>query len=49
MALLSVVRWPAAAIALVATGMGAVLAEILTDTGLQRMLDGDVFGWAAGS
>jgi hypothetical protein len=37
------------AIVLVAiTGMGAVLVEILTDTGLQRMLDEDVFGRAYG-
>ena len=47
MPLLAVAHWPAAAIALVAaTGMGAVLVEILTDTGLQRMLDEDVFGRA---
>ena len=31
-----------------ATGMGAVLVEILTDTGLQRMLGEDVFGRAYG-
>jgi MFS family permease len=49
MPLLAVVRLPAAAIALVAaTGMGAVLVEILTDTGLQRTLDEDVFGRAYG-
>ena len=49
MPLLAVVPVPAAAIALVAaTGMGAVLVEILTDTGLQRMLDEDVFGRAYG-
>ena len=49
MPLLAIVGWPAAAIALVAaTGMGAVLVEILTDTGLQRMLDEDVFGRAYG-
>jgi MFS family permease len=49
MPLLVVVHWPVAAIALVAaTGMGAVLVEILTETGLQRMLDEDVFGRAYG-
>jgi MFS family permease len=49
MPLLAVAHWPAVAIALVAaTGMGAVLVEILTDTGLQRMLDEDVFGRAYG-
>ena len=49
MPLLAIVHVPAAAIALVAaTGMGAVLVEILTDTGLQRMLDEDVFGRAYG-
>ena len=49
MALLAVAHWPAVAIGLVAaTGMGAVLVEILTDTGLQRMLDEDVFGRAYG-
>jgi hypothetical protein len=49
MPLLAIAAWPAAAIALVAaTGMGAVLVEILTDTGLQRMLDEDVFGRAYG-
>jgi predicted MFS family arabinose efflux permease len=49
MPLLAVVHWPAAAIALVAvTGLGAVLVEVLTDTGLQRMLDEDVFGRAYG-
>jgi hypothetical protein len=37
------------AIALVAaTGAAAVLVEILTETGLQRMLDEDVFGRAYG-
>ena len=47
--LLAVAHWPAVAIALVAaTGTGAVLVEILTDTGLQRMLDEDVFGRAYG-
>jgi Transmembrane secretion effector len=49
MPLLAVAHWPAGAIVLVAiTGMGAVLMEILTDTGLQRMLDEDVFGRAYG-
>jgi MFS family permease len=49
MPLLAVAHWPAVAIALVAaTGTGAVLVEILTDTGLQRMLDEDVFGRAYG-
>jgi predicted MFS family arabinose efflux permease len=49
MPLLAVAAWPAAAIVLVAaTGAGAVLVEILTDTGLQRMLDEDVFGRAYG-
>jgi MFS family permease len=49
MPLLAVAHWPAIAIALVAaTGTGAILVEILTDTGLQRMLDEDVFGRAYG-
>ena len=49
MPLLAIAPWPAVAIALVAaTGLGAVLVEILTDTGLQRMLDEDVFGRAYG-
>ena len=49
MPLLAIAHWPAIAIALVAaTGAGAVLVEILTDTGLQRMLDEDVFGRAYG-
>jgi MFS family permease len=49
MPLLAVAHWPAVAVGLVAaTGMGAVLVEILTDTGLQRMLDEDVFGRAYG-
>ncbi len=49
MALLAVVTWPAAAIAIVAvTGTGAVLVEILTETGLQRTLDEEVFGRAYG-
>ncbi|MGH3190779.1 MAG: MFS transporter [Streptosporangiaceae bacterium] len=47
--LLAVTRWPAAAIVLTGlTGMGALLVEIMTDTGLQRMLDEDVFGRAYG-
>jgi MFS family permease len=49
MPLLAVVHWPIAAIALVAvTGTGAILVEILTETGLQRMLPEDVFGRAYG-
>jgi MFS family permease len=49
MPLLAITHWPAVAIALVAaTGVGAVLVEILTDTGLQRILDEDVFGRAYG-
>jgi MFS family permease len=49
MPLLVVVHWPVAAVALVAvTGMGAMLVEILTETGLQRMLDEEVFGRAYG-
>jgi MFS family permease len=49
MPLLAVVHWPAAAIALVAvTGTGAILVEILTETGLQRMLPPDTFGRAYG-
>jgi hypothetical protein len=49
MPLLAIAHWPAIAIALVAaTGAGAVLVEILTETGLQRMLDEDVFGRAYG-
>jgi MFS family permease len=47
--LLAVTRWPAAAIVLTGlTGMGALLVEIMTETGLQRMLDEDVFGRAYG-
>jgi MFS family permease len=47
--LLAVTHWPAAAIVLTGlTGMGALLVEIMTDTGLQRMLDEDVFGRAYG-
>ena len=49
MLLLAVVRWPAAAIVLTGlTGMGALLVEILTETTVQRELDGDVFGRAYG-
>jgi predicted MFS family arabinose efflux permease len=47
--LLAVTHWPVAAIVLTGlTGMGALLVEIMTDTGLQRMLDQDVFGRAYG-
>jgi MFS family permease len=49
MPLLAVTHWPAAAIALVAvTGAGAILVEILTETGLQRMLPPETFGRAYG-
>jgi MFS family permease len=49
MPLLVVVHRPAVAIALMAvTGTGAILVEILTETGLQRMLPEDVFGRAYG-
>jgi MFS family permease len=49
MSLLAVVRWPAVAIVLVAvTGIGAVVVDILTETGLQRMLPSEVFGSAYG-
>jgi MFS family permease len=49
MALLAVVRWPAAAIFLTGlTGVGAILVEILTETSLQRELDDEVFGRAYG-
>lgn len=49
MALLAFVAWPAAALALAAlTGMGALLVEIITETGLQRTLDDAVFGRAYG-
>lgn len=49
MALLAIITWPAAAIALAAvTGTGAVLVEILTETSLQRTLDEEVFGRAYG-
>ena len=49
MPLLALIRWPAAAIVLVAvSGIGAMLVEILTETGLQRSLDEEVFGRAYG-
>ena len=49
MLLLAVTRGPAVALILVAfTGAGAVLVEILTETGLQRMLPPEVFGRAYG-
>jgi hypothetical protein len=49
MPLLAVVHWPAAAIALVSvTGIGGLLVEILTETGLQRMLPPELFGRAYG-
>jgi MFS family permease len=49
MPLLALVTWPAAAVVLAAiTGAGAVLVEILTETGLQRTLDDEVFGRAYG-
>ena len=47
--LLAVTHWPVAAIVLTGlTGMGALLVEIMTETGLQRMLDEDIFGRAYG-
>jgi MFS family permease len=49
MPLLAVAHWPAAAIGLVAvTGVGAILVEVLTETGLQRMLPPETFGRAYG-
>jgi MFS family permease len=49
MPLLAIVGWPAAAVALAAvTGLGALLVEILTETGLQRTLDDAVLGRAYG-
>jgi MFS family permease len=49
MPLLAVAHWPALAIALTAlTGTGAILVEILTETGLQRALAPEVFGRAYG-
>jgi MFS family permease len=49
MPLLAVAHWPAAAIALVSvTGTGAILVEVLAETGLQRMLPPETFGRAYG-
>jgi MFS family permease len=49
MPLLAVAHWPIAAVGLAAlTGTGALLVEILTETGLQRSLDSAVFGRAYG-
>jgi MFS family permease len=49
MPLLAFVQWPAAAVALVSvTGLGAIVVEIVTETGLQRALDPDTFGRAYG-
>jgi hypothetical protein len=49
MPLLAVAHWPALAIVLVAiTGTGAILVEILTETGLQRTLPPHLFGRAYG-
>jgi MFS family permease len=49
MPLLAVAHWPAVAIALVSvTGAGAILVEVLTETGLQRTLSPEVFGRAYG-
>jgi predicted MFS family arabinose efflux permease len=49
MLLLGVVPGPVAALLLVAvTGSGALLVEIMTETGLQRALDDEVFGRAYG-
>lgn len=49
MLLLAVVRGPVPALILVAvTGAGAVLVEIVTETGLQRMLPPELFGRAYG-
>jgi predicted MFS family arabinose efflux permease len=46
---LPVARWAPAAILLVGfTGAGALCVEIMTETGLQRMLDDEVFGRAYG-
>jgi len=46
---LPLAHWGAAAIAMAAlTGMGAIGVEIMTETGLQRMLPADVFGRAYG-
>ncbi len=49
MPLLALITWPAAAVGMAAvTGAGAILVEILTETGLQRTLDDEVFGRAYG-
>ena len=49
MPLLAVAHRPAAAIALASvTGAGAILVEVLTETGLQRMLPPEAFGRAYG-
>jgi len=49
MPLLAVVPWRPLALVLVGlTGTGAIMVEIMTETGLQRMLDGEVFGRAYG-
>ena len=46
---LSVAHWGPAALLLVAfTGAGAICVEVMTETGLQRMLDDEVFGRAYG-
>jgi predicted MFS family arabinose efflux permease len=47
--LLTVVHWPPAVIVLAGvTGTGAILVQIMTETGLQRTLPHDVFGRAYG-
>jgi hypothetical protein len=47
--LLAVVHWGPAVIVLAGTtGTGAILVQIMTETGLQRTLPGDVFGRAYG-
>jgi predicted MFS family arabinose efflux permease len=49
MLLLAAVHWAAAAIILASvTGTGAILVEILTETGLQRALPAELFGRAYG-
>lgn len=49
MPLLMIVKWPAAVLALAAAnGVGAILVDILTETGLQRTLGPEVFGRAYG-
>ena len=46
---LPLAHWAAAALVLTAlTGAGAVCVEVMTETGLQRMLDDEVFGRAYG-